>query len=79
MCDSRVCDFEMCKKKLSLVDTTIICGCQGCFCMKHRNALAHNCTVDYRAKFIEQQKAQSNTKSKMPKCELYSRDRGSVY
>ena len=40
------CHF--CKKKLNIIEKTIICNCNNRFCSKHRLAENHNCTYDYK-------------------------------
>lgn len=57
---SSKCSFESCKKKLSFVDQSIVCGCEKSFCQKHRNALAHECPIDYKTKCRERFAQQAN-------------------
>jgi hypothetical protein len=40
------CECIDCKLKLSLVDFR--CKCGKYFCIKHRDAVIHNCTFDYK-------------------------------
>ena len=53
------CNFkhneETCKKRLKLVDITIICKCGKCFCSTHRSMTNHNC--DFYNSKIEEKKA----------------------
>ena len=35
-----------CKKKLTLVDKSIVCRCGKCFCTLHRTCESHNCQAD---------------------------------
>ena len=37
------CYHELCKKKLTLVDLSIMCKCQQYFCKKHRPIENHTC------------------------------------
>ena len=42
------CNHPECRKKLSLVDTTMGgCKCEKYFCSLHRNPESHNCTFDW--------------------------------
>lgn len=36
-----------CKKKLTLVEKSIICNCNHKFCLQHRIPENHNCCYDY--------------------------------
>jgi len=38
-----VCDFKGCQKSLKLVDQALKCRCEGMFCKKHRDVIAHHC------------------------------------
>ena len=42
------CNFEGCKKKLSIIDKTIVCKCNKVFCAKHRISVNHNCEIDIK-------------------------------
>ena len=50
------CNFkyneETCKKKLKLVDTTIVCKCNKTFCYNHRSMINHHCEF-YKLKIEE--------------------------
>lgn len=37
------CEFEMCRKKLTLVDRNLACRCGGRFCARHRFFSSHKC------------------------------------
>jgi len=39
-------DGNKCKRKLTLVDKTIVCRCGKCFCSLHRTCESHNCEID---------------------------------
>lgn len=39
-------DGNKCKKKLTIVDKSIVCRCGKCFCPLHRTCESHNCEVD---------------------------------
>lgn len=41
------CNFEGCNKKLSLIEKTMKCKCDGVYCGKHKHANKHNCNFDY--------------------------------
>ena len=38
------CEFEMCRKKLTLVDRNLVCRCGKKFCARHRFFASHKCT-----------------------------------
>jgi len=38
------CEFEMCRKKLTLVDRSLVCRCGLRFCARHRFFASHKCT-----------------------------------
>ena len=40
------CGFSDCKRKLTVVDTSIPCSCKGVFCPTHRPKHKHECTVE---------------------------------
>ena len=42
-----------CKKKLSLVEQTIVCKCNKSFCSKHRLFTAHQCVVETKTTLPE--------------------------
>ncbi|MBL96270.1 MAG: hypothetical protein CMF52_00475 [Legionellales bacterium] len=42
-----------CKKKLSLVEQTIVCKCNKSFCSKHRLFTAHQCIVETKTTLPE--------------------------
>lgn len=44
------CQFEGCKKKVSLVQQAIPCRCDKVFCFKHLNVVAHGCIVKVEQK-----------------------------
>ena len=44
----RKCEYEGCKKKLTL--TSITCKCNKTFCNKHRYMEEHNCEFDIKKK-----------------------------
>lgn len=41
----RSCHFEGCNKALKLVDQALKCRCDGVFCRKHRDVIAHRCQI----------------------------------
>lgn len=43
------CQFPTCKKKLSLVESSMMCRCKQHFCAKHRLPSAHQCRIDYQS------------------------------
>ena len=45
---SKRCAADDCKKKLSLVDLSIVCKCGNNYCSIHRYKDTHNCTYDYQ-------------------------------
>lgn len=47
------CSKEGCRKKLTLVDLTIQCKCQGYFCKKHRQPEQHDCSFNFKDKDVE--------------------------
>ena len=47
------CSKEGCRKKLTLVDLTIQCKCQGYFCKKHRQPDQHDCSFNFKDKDVE--------------------------
>ena len=49
------CEYENCKKRLTLVDYESICKCSKYYCMMHKSASNHNCTFDYRGEYMEKQ------------------------
>ena len=44
------CQYEGCKKKVSLVQQAILCRCDKVFCPKHRDVVAHGCIVKVEQK-----------------------------
>ena len=44
---SNRCSGKECRRKLSLVDQTLVCKCGKTFCSRHRHASAHSCSYDY--------------------------------
>ena len=42
------CSKEGCRKKLTLVDLTIQCKCEGYFCKKHRQPEQHDCSFNFK-------------------------------
>lgn len=42
------CNCKGCKKKLSLVESSILCKCKGVFCSTHRDPKYHNCQYNYK-------------------------------
>lgn len=50
--DSTKC--SQCNKHLTLLDATVgKCKCGGCYCKKHKNSDAHQCTFNYHKDFQE--------------------------
>ena len=50
------CNFEGCRKKLTLTDMVCKCKCENIFCSAHRLPNNHNCSIVYKIdekKFIE--------------------------
>ena len=47
------CSKECCRKKLTLVDLTILCKCGKCFCKKHRLPENHDCSFNFKDKDVE--------------------------
>lgn len=47
------CSKEGCRKKLTLVDLTIQCKCEGFFCKKHRQPEQHDCSFNFKDKDVE--------------------------
>ena len=43
------CKFPSCKKKLSLVESSMACRCKLHFCAKHRLPSTHQCSIDYQS------------------------------
>lgn len=41
-----VCEYENCKRKLSIV--SLKCRCGNTYCTKHKFFTDHNCTYDYK-------------------------------
>ena len=41
------CQYNECKKKLSLVDLTCVCKCNKYFCSLHRMCEKHHCDYDF--------------------------------
>lgn len=44
------CSHPECRKKLTIIDLSMSCKCNLCFCNKHRPPDAHNCCFDYSDK-----------------------------
>ena len=40
------CAFPGCKKRLTIVDRTLVCRCDKCFCATHRSIVSHGCTYE---------------------------------
>ncbi len=40
------CNFKGCTKSLKLVDQVLKCRCEGMFCKKHRDVVAHHCKIN---------------------------------
>lgn len=41
-----ICHYKGCTKSLKLVDQALKCRCDGVFCRKHRDVVAHHCKKD---------------------------------
>ena len=45
------CSYYECNKKLTLVDSNILCKCNNSYCTKHRLPEQHKCSYDYKTHF----------------------------
>lgn len=42
------CQFDSCKKKLSITESITKCKCNMMFCLNHRQSSKHKCTFNYK-------------------------------
>ena len=55
-----------CKKKLKIIELTMVCKCKEQFCITHLSPHSHNCTFDYlgeRRKLIRELNPKMSIKS----------------
>jgi hypothetical protein len=45
MPNNNKCHYAGCTKSLKLVDALLKCRCEGIFCKKHRDVVAHKCPM----------------------------------
>jgi hypothetical protein len=59
--DIKRCEFNGCKKKLSIIDRELGCKCGKHFCQMHKFFNLHACTYDYKSDYMEILKKQNPT------------------